>query len=88
MAKATISTILLCLRGRSSRPLSNANTPEKILCHVPKIYLATKTLELTGGGGGRRPKATKWISNVGVEEVMFQPAVALDGKAEVYCKPF
>ena len=55
--------------------LSNANIPEKILVHIPKIYLATKTLELTGGGGGRRPKVTKWISNVGVEEIMFQPAV-------------
>jgi dynein heavy chain, axonemal len=64
--------------------LSNANAPEKLLVHVPKIYLATKTLELTGGGGGRRPKATKWVSNVGIEEIMFQPAVALDGKAEVY----
>ena len=64
--------------------LSNANIPEKILVHIPKIYLATKTLELTGGGGGRRPKVTKWISNVGVEEIMFQPAVPLEGKAEVY----
>ena len=64
--------------------LSNASSPDKLLVHVPKIYLATKTLELTGGGGGRRPKATKWISNIGAEEVMFQPAVALEGKAEVY----
>ena len=64
--------------------LSNAGTPEKLLGHIPKIYLATKTLELTGGGGGSRPKATKWIANVGVEEVVFQPAVSLEGKAEVY----
>ena len=60
--------------------LSNASTPSRIMRHITKLFLATKSLELTGGEAGNRPKATRFIAGVGVEEVMFEPAVGLDGK--------
>lgn len=65
--------------------LSNGSMPRKVLVHTPKIYLCTKTLvlsdELTPTG---RPKATRFISDVGVEEVDFEPPVPLEGKVEIY----
>lgn len=65
--------------------LSNGSNPEKILVHVPKVYLQTKTLvlgaEKTASG---RPVTTKFISGVGVEEVVFEPPVPLEGKVEIY----
>lgn len=86
--------------------LSNGSSPERVLVHTPKIFLATKTLVLstqqqapaTAGSEGEdekekagaaltpsgRPYAVKWISDVGVEEVAFEPPVPLEGKVEVY----
>ena len=72
--------------------LSNGCAPHKILVHTPKIYLSTKTLVLadseTGGNGALvgfgRPFATKFISDVGFEEVMFDQPILLEGKVEVY----
>ena len=52
--------------------------------HVTKVFLAVKTFKLTEFGEGARPAATGWISEVGQEEVVFEPAVPLEGKAEVY----
>jgi len=65
--------------------LSNGSIPRKVLIHTPKIYLCTKTLvlsdDLTPSG---RPKATRFIADVGVEEVDFEPVVPLEGKVEIY----
>lgn len=65
--------------------LSNGSIPKKVLVHTSKIYLQTKTLvlsdDLTAEG---RPLATRFISDVGVEEVDFEPAVPLEGKVEIY----
>jgi dynein heavy chain len=65
--------------------LSNGSTPSRILVHIPKIYLATKTLvlseEMTREG---RPYATSFIAGVGKEEVDFEPHVPLEGKVETY----
>ena len=67
--------------------LSNGSTPEKILCHVSKIYLSTKTLTLTNDEKleSGRPCATEFVSGVGSEICTFLPcAVPLEGKVEVY----
>lgn len=89
--------------------LSNGSSPERVLVHMPKIFLATKTLvlstqqqqppqqEASEGKGATalsavattttpsgRPYAVKWVSDVGVEEVAFEPPVPLEGKVEVY----
>jgi dynein heavy chain len=65
--------------------LSNGSQPAKIMVHVSKIYLSTKTFELDEKGGkDGRPAAAKWIAGVGSEDVQFEPAVPLDGKVEVY----
>ncbi len=78
--------------------LSNGSVPHKVLVHTSKIYLCTKTLVLVdaeaaasaslddGGvvGPPRRPVATKFVSDVGVEEVALEPPVPLEGKVEVY----
>jgi dynein heavy chain len=77
--------------------LSNGSSPERVLVHTPKIYLATKTLVLStmqqpAADGNEaatltpsgRPYAVKFISDVGVEEVVFEPPVPLEGKVEVY----
>eukprot|EP00804_Cyclotella_cryptica_P004521 CCRYP_006874-RA/>CCRYP_006874-RA protein AED:0.08 eAED:0.09 QI:0/0/0.5/1/0/0/2/139/4220 len=65
--------------------LSNGGNPEKILSHISKIYLSTKTLTLsehTSPTG--RPFATEFVSGVGSEVCTFEPAVPLEGKVEVY----
>lgn len=72
--------------------LSNGSAPHKILVHVPKIYLSTKKLVLdeskTGNDGviigSGRPFATKFVSDVGIEEVFFDQPIPLEGKVEVY----
>ncbi len=37
---------------------------------------------------GCRPKAVRLVSGVGSEEVEFEPAVALEGKVEIYMQVF
>ena len=72
--------------------LSNGSTPHRILVHTPKIYLSTKTLVLAEREAGLenssdeppRPLVTKFVSDVGVEEVEFVEPVPLQGKVEVY----
>jgi dynein heavy chain, axonemal len=70
--------------------LSNGSTPARILAHVPKVLLATESLQLEAatpgapGGGGGRPTAVSWSSCVGVERVAFNPPVRLEGKVEAY----
>lgn len=65
--------------------LSNGGNPEKILSHISKIYLSTKTLVLseTKSSTGR-PSATEFVAGVGSEVVTFEPAVPLEGKVEIY----
>ena len=64
--------------------LSNGSTPQKILPHMTKVFLATDTLKLEDAGGGARPTAQSWTASVGVETVAFSSPVALEGKVEVY----
>eukprot|EP00618_Florenciella_parvula_P017259 CAMPEP_0119509726 /NCGR_PEP_ID=MMETSP1344-20130328/28914_1 /TAXON_ID=236787 /ORGANISM="Florenciella parvula, Strain CCMP2471" /LENGTH=751 /DNA_ID=CAMNT_0007546583 /DNA_START=8 /DNA_END=2260 /DNA_ORIENTATION=+ len=52
--------------------------------HIDKVLLATKELTLEMAGPGQRPRAGYFIASVGVETVGFEPAVALEGKVEVY----
>ncbi len=67
--------------------LSNGSTPEKVLIHIPKVYLQTKTLVLSDTvSETNRPSAVKLISGVGVEEMEFEPPVPLEGKVEKYMK--
>lgn len=66
--------------------LSNGSDPEKILVHIPKVYLSTKTLifspDVKSEGG--RPVATKFVAGVGSEVCTFEPPLPLEGKVEVY----
>jgi len=67
--------------------LSNGGTPEKILQHISKIYLSTKTLTLSPNDENLpsgRPCATEFVSGVGSEICTFEPAVPLEGKVEIY----
>lgn len=65
--------------------LSNGSNPRRILSHVTKVFLQTDTLILEGGtGANERPTATKFTAAVGVEEIIFAPAVPLEGKVEIY----
>jgi dynein heavy chain, axonemal len=65
--------------------LSNGSQPEKILKHTSKVYLACRTLLLdTERTPDDRPYATTWVSEVGVENVTFEPRVAMVGKVEIY----
>jgi dynein heavy chain len=63
--------------------LSNGSIPSKIMRHVDKVLLSTKTLELEESPGAR-PKAKGFISGVGQEDVEFEPFVPLEGKVEIY----
>jgi dynein heavy chain len=66
--------------------LSNGGNPKKILVHISKVYLATKTLVLdenTCSESGR-PLAIEFVSGVGSEVCKFEPPVKLDGKVEIY----
>jgi dynein heavy chain len=65
--------------------LSNGGNPEKILPHISKIYLSTKTLTLSEEKSATgRPSATEFVSGVGAELCKFEPAVPLEGKVEIY----
>jgi dynein heavy chain len=68
--------------------LSNGSNPQRILIHVPKIYLATKTFTIdekpAGADDEWRPTVQTFIANVGVEEITFEPKVHLVGKVEIY----
>ena len=65
--------------------LSNGSQPEKVLKHTSKVYLACRTLLLDSERTpDDRPYATTWVSEVGVENVAFEPRVAMSGKVEVY----
>ena len=67
--------------------LSNGAQPKKILHHTPKVYLQTKTFRLSEDDHlteSGRPWALSWVAGVGVEEVDFEPPVALEGKVEIY----
>jgi dynein heavy chain, axonemal len=61
--------------------LSHGSQPSKVVAHVPKIFLATKTFELKDSSG--RSVATHWVAIVGTERVSFEPEVKLEGKVEV-----
>ena len=54
---------------------------EQVLKHTAKVYLSCKTLTLdtTERTPDDRPYATYWVSGVGVENVAFEPRVALSG---------
>ena len=67
--------------------LSNGNAPLKVLIHVPKIYLATKTLIVEHKEhqeSHERPFITEFVAGVGVEALEFEPHVQLVGKVEIY----
>ena len=65
--------------------LSNGSTPSKILSHIPKVYLSTKTLTFgEETSSTNRPIATYFVSGVGEETCAFEPPVALEGKVEHY----
>lgn len=68
--------------------LSNGSNPMKILVHVPKIYLATKTFTVDENPNPSdedwRPTVKTFIAGVGVEETRFEPEVKLEGKVEIY----
>ena len=62
--------------------LSNGSQPEKVLKHTAKVFLSCKTLLLDDKERTKedRPYATTFVSGVGVENVTFEPRIALDGK--------
>jgi len=65
--------------------LSNGSDPKKILIHIPKIYLSTKSLILSEDiSVSGRPVATDFIAGVGSEVCSFEPPVTLEGKVEIY----
>ena len=63
--------------------LSNGSSPSKVMHHIDKVLLATANLQLEGAAI-KRPRAIKFISSVGGEQVDFEPPVPLEGKVEVY----
>jgi dynein heavy chain len=64
--------------------LSNGSNPRKIMVHVPKIYLSTKSFDLEQEEGEERPTVVRFIAGVGQETTTFDPPVRLDGKVEIY----
>lgn len=66
--------------------LSNGGHPEKILSHIPKVYLSTKTINFSEDYKSEdgRPVAIEFVAGVGSEICSFEPAVPLDGKVEIY----
>eukprot|EP01033_Poteriospumella_lacustris_P003465 gene3469-2562_t len=64
--------------------LSNSSTPSKVLALVDKILLATSSITITSSSAQDRPNATHFVAGVGKEQVQFEPAVKLLGKAEQY----
>ena len=63
--------------------LSNGSMPAKIMRHVDKVFLATKSLQLEEAPGVR-PKAKSFTAGVGQEQVDFEPYIPLEGKVEIY----
>jgi dynein heavy chain len=64
--------------------LSNSSTPSKVLALIDKILLATSAITITNSASQDRPSATHFVAGVGKEQVQFEPAVKLTGKAEQY----
>ena len=67
--------------------LSNGSTPEKVMIHTPKVYLASKKLVFdddTKTDTGARPIAVEWIAGSARRTVDFEPPVPLEGKVEIY----
>lgn len=66
--------------------LSNGSHPEKILVHIPKVYLCTKTLIFSPDSKSEegRPIATEFVAGVGSETCSFEPPLPLNGKVEIY----
>jgi dynein heavy chain len=66
--------------------LSNGGHPAKILSHIPKVYLSTKTIIFSKDGTSEegRPVATEFVAGVGSEVCAFEPPVPLNGKVEIY----
>ncbi|GMH84222.1 hypothetical protein TrST_g13493, partial [Triparma strigata] len=70
--------------------LSNGSNPAKILSHTSKVYLSTKTFNLSEENGvvettsNGRPIATEFVAGVGSETCDFEPPVPLEGKVEIY----
>ena len=62
--------------------LSNGNAPDKVMCHMPKIFQAIETLYLKEDG--ERPIATGMETCVGKEIVTFPKPLKLVGKVENY----
>ncbi len=62
--------------------LSNGNAPNKVMCHMPKIFQAIETLYLKEDGD--RPTATGMETCVGKEVVQFPNPLKLVGKVENY----
>lgn len=62
--------------------LSNGNAPQKVMCHMPKIFQAIETLFLKEDGD--RPIATGMETCVGKETVQFPKPLKLVGKVENY----
>lgn len=62
--------------------LSNGNQPAKILRHIDKLMLSTRTLVLEAipGNVSDRPRAVRFEAEVGDEIIDFEPAVFLEGK--------
>ena len=60
---------------------------EEVLKHTAKVYLSCKTLTLdkTERTPDDRPYATYWVSGVGVENVAFEPRVALSDTIYNWC---
>lgn len=62
--------------------LSNGNQPSKIMRHINKLMLSTRTLVLESvpGNVSDRPRAIRFEAGVGDEIIDFEPAVLLEGK--------
>lgn len=69
--------------------LSNGNQPSKIMRHVDKIMLSTRTLvlEIVPGGVSDRPRAIRFEAGIGDETIGFEPAVFLEGKVMLADRP-
>jgi len=66
--------------------LSNSSNPTKVMKHIDKLLLATKSLTLLEGGvlEGDAPRVVQFVASVGDETVEFEPSVMLEGKVEQY----
>lgn len=62
--------------------LSNGNHPTKVVKHIDKLMLSTKSLVLEDvpGNISDRPRAIRFIAKIGDEIIDFEPAVFLEGK--------